>query len=244
MSISDREARWRETLLGISSLLVVRWIHGLLFWGVCMDFSKLYDMGAAGERTALHVTPRDDVDDPIAIYRGESRPQRPIVFDFMKGASGSIARDLVSTGLTPLLLISNRVVELLRDFTGWTTYPVELYGKNGELIPGYNGLAVTGRCGPIDDGQSKRRICAPPVPQGRWSRKWFGLYFDQDSWDGADIFVPEGTGITVVVERVKEAMERALVTNVLFRPLTECRNASIPAEFLSGDQPRDGGVGK
>lgn len=206
-----------------------------------MDFSRLYDMGAEGERTALHVTPRGDVDDPIAIYRGELRPQWPIVFEFLRGASGSITRDLVSTGLTPMLLISDRVVELLREFTGWTTYPVEVYGKKGEPIPGYQGFAVTGRCGPIDDSQSEPQSCAPPVPQGRWSRKWFGLYFDQDSWDGADIFVPEGTGITVVVERVKEAMERAIVTNVVFRPLTECRNASIPAEVLSGDRPGGGG---
>jgi hypothetical protein len=209
-----------------------------------MEFSKLYDMGAAGERTALHVMPRDDVDDPLAIYRGEFRPHCPIVFDFMKGASGSTTRDLVSTGVAPILLISDRVVELLRDFTGWTTYPVEVHDKKGELIPRYQGLAVTGRCGAIDDAQSEPRICAPPVPQGRWSRKWFGLYFDQDSWDGADIFAPEGTGLTVVVEGVKEAMERAMVTNVLFRPLTECRNASIPAEFLSEGQPRDGGGGE
>jgi hypothetical protein len=188
-----------------------------------------------GKRTALHVRPRnpDAIEDHIGLQLGAWVPHTPIVYEFCKGASGSTAHDFVGTSLTSTPLVSDLVVSVFRSFSGWTTYPVEVYGKKGELIPGYHGLAVTGRCGPIDDSRSVPRICEPPVPQGRVSRKWFGLFFDEKTWDGSDVFLSESaTHLTFVSEAVKLALEKAKITNVEFTPLTECRNAEIPAEFL------------
>ncbi|MCH8806244.1 MAG: hypothetical protein IH986_09175 [Planctomycetes bacterium] len=189
-------------------------------------------MGTVDNRTSLHVEPMHDIADPCALHWAEVRPASALAFRFMKGASGSTARDFVSTSLHPLTLVSDHVVELLRPLSGWTTYSVEVYGKKGELIPGYHGLAVTGRCGPIDNSLSQPRVCEPPVPQGRRSRKWFGAYFDEKTWDGSDLFVPEGTAMTVVTDAVKQALLRAKITNVEFEPLTEHNNTTIPAEFL------------
>ena len=197
-----------------------------------MEFEQLYALRLEGKRTALHVESRDEDLDALAIYRGDTRPSLPILFEYKKGASGSKPYDFVGTTWAILDLISDRVVEALKPFTGWATYPVTVYGKKGELIPGYHGLIVSGRCGPIDNSRSEPRICAPPVPEGRWSRRWFGLYFDEKTWDGSDIFAPEDTALTVVVEAVRWALRKAKITNVKLTPLTECENHSVPAESV------------
>lgn len=202
-----------------------------------MDFDRLYKLGRARKRTSLHVAPRepDEIDD-FAILRGEIRPQKPLVFEYMKGASGSTPRDLVSTSLVSLRLISDRVISVLREFSGWGTYPVEVYGKKGERIPGYHGLAVTGRCGPIDDSRSRPAVYPPAVPQGRPTLVWIGLYFDPETWDGSDVFLPEDSANIFVTEAVKEAFEKAKITNVEFTPLTQVRNYSSKF-LLGGDIP-------
>lgn len=231
-----------------------------------MDFARLYRCSHAMKRTALHVHPQNSDDpkvhakcvflrDPEAsaeqyrgaawwnvverVFRGEHRLSAPIVFHPMKHGGGSTPYDLMGTTFPPLLLISDRVVSVLRGFSGWTTYPVEVHGKKGERIPGYHGLAVTGRCGPIDYTQSTPRVCEPPAPQGRRSRQWFGLCFDPRTWDGSDVFVPEGTSIKVVVEAVKQALEKAKITNADFIPLTEYPNPRIPPEFLGRKRCQD-----
>ncbi|MFQ5423999.1 MAG: hypothetical protein ACE5F9_08465 [Phycisphaerae bacterium] len=198
-----------------------------------MDFSTVYDLNTIGKRTALHVRPRndEDIEDVSALYRARVRPDKPLVFEFFKGASGSTAHDFVSTGFAALLLVSNRVVKVLAGFTGWTTYPVEVYGKNGELIAGYHGLAVTGRCGPIDDARSRPAIQPPAVPAGRPRPIWIGLYFDPATWDGSDIFLPQGNEGTFVTRPVKMSLEEAKATNVYFRPLTEMENMSSALLF-------------
>ena len=197
-----------------------------------MDFDRLYDMAPALKRTALHVRPREpeEIDD-VAILRGEIRPPKPLVFEYMKGASGSTPRDFVSTSLVSPRLISDRVVSVLRDFSGWSTFPVEVYGKKGERIPGYHGLVVTGRCGPIDDSRSRPVVEPPARPQGRPTRMWIGLYFDPRTWDGSDLFLPEGWASIFVTEAVKKALEKAKITNVMFTRLTEAENLSSALLF-------------
>ena len=192
-----------------------------------MDFDRLYEMDTVDKRTALHVRPRepDEIDD-VALLRGEIRPRSPLVFEYFKGASGSTAYDFVSTSLVSLRLISDRVVSVLRDFSGWSTFPVEIYGKKGERIPGYHGLVVTGRCGPIDDSRSRPAIRPPARPQGRPTRMWIGLYFDPKTWDGSDLFLPGDWASIFVTEAVKKALEKAKITNVMFTPLTQAENLS------------------
>lgn len=184
-----------------------------------MDFSKLYLIRDADIRGALVVSLGQL--DHIAIARAEKLPTVPLVGRCLQGGS---PRDVVATGYAALDLFSDRVIQVLRDggFTGWTTYPVEIYGKNGVRIDGYHGFAVTGRCGPVDWSKGKKVRKPPPVPQGQGYDAWMGLYFDPYSWDGSDVFMPEG-GATcnIVVERVKLVLEKAKVTNIRFKPLTE-----------------------
>lgn len=198
-----------------------------------MYFDRLYNMSTAGKRTALHVESALGELDTDGLLYGELDPTSPVVFRYKKGAGGATPYDFIRTTWQVLRLVSNRVAEVLRPFTGWTTYPVEVYGKKGELISGYHGLAVTGRCGPIDNNRSIPRICEPPVPEGRVCRMWFGLFFDETTWDGSDIFLSaSAVHLIFVTEAVKLALEKAKITNVKFTSLTDCWNAEIPAEFL------------
>lgn len=118
------------------------------------------------------------------------------------------------------IIVSDSVVQLLRShgFTGWSLYDVTLHDKKGELIPGYHGLAITGRCGDIDWSKG---IPEPKVYPARVSTVWKGLFFDPASWDGSDLFMPANTVHVCVVEAVKKAFKKAKVRNVVFEALDQ-----------------------
>ena len=183
-----------------------------------MEFGSLYRFSDAGIRGALHVESRKDHDE-IALSLGKKRPRKPLVFTHH---SGGKPRDVIGT-TEMLCLVSERVIKVLREneFTGWTTYPVEIHGKGGSLVEGYHGFAVTGRCGPIDWCRGKKVRRPPRVPGGKPCNVWIGMYFDPDSWDGSDVFVPKDTLYTIVTEEVKSAVEGIKPTNVEFEPLTQ-----------------------
>ena len=48
-----------------------------------------------------------------------------------------------------------------------------------------------------------------------------GLYFAPESWDGSDTFRPEDRLYHLVTKRVKVALERANVRNIMFERLSE-----------------------
>jgi hypothetical protein len=90
------------------------------------------------------------------------------------------------------------------------------------VLNGYSGIAVTGRCGPIDDRLSEEVTLGPPAPHGRARRGLRGLCFPPDSWDGNDFFTSEAGGAWIfVVQRVKDALEKAQLRNVEFQRLSE-----------------------
>lgn len=128
-----------------------------------------------------------------------------------------------------LHLLSPRVLEVLdkANVSGWTTCPADVYGALGGRLEGYGGLAVTGRCGPIGNELSQRVVLPPPSPCGRRVLGWRGLYFEPGTWDGSDIFLAEGTAFVFVVERVKDLIEGAQLSNFAFRPLTSIERISL-----------------
>lgn len=57
---------------------------------------------------------------------------------------------------------------------------------------------------------------------------WRGLYFDPDTWDGSDIFMPGGrTGWVFVLDHVRDALEKAHVKNVAFQRLDEVERSQV-----------------
>lgn len=185
-------------------------------------FESLYIVFCASLRGALHLMLDDEHSGKIRleVFRGEVVPSAPLRFRRMKGSK---PYDYLSATPVRFKVVSNRVIEVFREnsFTGWTTYPVCVRGKDGGEIEGYHGLAVTGRCGPIDRSMSERVWRGPGSPGGKPTEQWLGLYFRPETWDGSDIFSPPGTSYVFVVQKVRDAMERAGLRNFGFDRATE-----------------------
>jgi hypothetical protein len=182
-----------------------------------IDPADAFDLGEAFKRGALRVDSRELLESPDAFARGEQTPQEPI--DFVSD-EGRRSMDLVGTTYATLLLVSPRVIEVLEreGFSGWTTFAVAIDHPETE---NYAGLAVTGRCGPIRDALSERITLPPPVPGGRASEGLRGLCFQPESWDGSDLFTPANMTAIFVTALVKQALEAARISNVVFRRLSE-----------------------
>ena len=185
-----------------------------------MDFRHVYELASASW-SAFRVEPVGKTDmDERGLFQGAWAPAEPIVWRHYMG--GAAPKDLVPTGYVGPILVSDRVVNVLREhqFTGWNTYPVTLLGKKKEVIPRYHGLTVTGRCGQPDDRLSPVEWREPLVPNGPRIQVRVGLYFDPATWTGEDIFSPPGSGWCFVTERVKAAVEKTELTNLRFTRLT------------------------
>jgi hypothetical protein len=154
-----------------------------------------------------------------AYSRGEAKPPQPLV---VRQQSGGALRDVVWTGDGLSVLLSARIVTLLREqgLTGWDTYAVEVVDRDGTLRHDYVGLAVTGRCGPRDDRRGDWVNVA-----GRVYRR--GYYFAEESWDGSDLFVVGASVPRFVTDRVRGVFRRAKIRNVQFVRADQFRRIAI-----------------
>jgi hypothetical protein len=120
-----------------------------------------------------------------------------------------------------LVCISERVRSLLLSggYTGWGEYPVTVLDRKGNELPGYSGLAVTGRGGKRDRTRSSVVLKPAPTPGGRPFEVYRGLYFSEEDWDGSDLFLVRG--FIVVSHRVRDTLSSAKVSNIKLTPLTE-----------------------
>lgn len=194
-----------------------------------LDFSTIYQIGGPGELKGLHVRPTKDehwkpllgsLDSLSALVKGDVRVLSPLRFQWSAGES---ACDQVTTELVRVRLLSDRVFECFarHRFLGWSSFPVAITAKDGRDMLGYRGLVVTGRCGPIDDSRSVR--VQRPAPSGLEMDALMGLFFDPATWDGSQIFTPNG-GHVFVTQEVKEALEGIGASNFRFKALSEIEN--------------------
>jgi hypothetical protein len=179
-----------------------------------VEFNKIYELAPAFVRGVLHVDAADPKYNNVSllITRGEFRVDEAVVF---RHDSGGRARDFVCS-TAGHIIGSPKVIDILKDnrFTGWTTYPVEIYNKQDEKLEGYAGLAIIGRCGYLDATNSKR-VLVPLYPGVQPSWQMQGLEFDPDSWDGSDLFCPgDVQPIILAVDKVVQALKKAKVTNM------------------------------
>jgi len=186
---------------------------------MAIDFSEFYLLSNAFKRGALHVDTTETIDQ-FRLGSGNVRVISPIVFEWQ---SGGRSYDLVGTTYAGLYLISKKFMDLLQvnKFTGWDTYPVCVTGKGGNQLQGYVGLIVNGKGGPMDRKRSKRILQPPQSPKGSPVEVWRGLYFDPIRWDHTDMFLLEKSLFKIVTKEVKEEIDKASLTNVMLRPLTE-----------------------
>lgn len=156
--------------------------------------------------------------DELGLTRAANHPAHPLRIEWAMG--GAKPGEVIWTTLAIPVIVADPVVQLLRShgFTGWSLYEVSVHDKQGQQVPGYSGLAITGRCGPIDWAKG---IEVPRIFPAGIFPVWKGLFFDPASWDGSDLFMPEKSGSVLVVGEVKKALERAKVRNVDFTPLDQ-----------------------
>lgn len=188
-------------------------------------FDVVYKLSESGSSRYFRATLELTVDeDGFQVTRGEVVPSQPVRARWIMGGREPV--DVIWTGDVAPVLISDRLQGILRErgFSGWSTYAVELHGKSGEVIPGYSGLVVHGRCGPIDETKSVE------VPRDRPSKLKLlkGLYFDPATWDGSDFYMPEGKSCWVfVTEEVKESFEKAKIKNVELTALSRAERLTL-----------------
>jgi hypothetical protein len=156
---------------------------------MAFDYTRFYALGESFVRGTFRVHALDEIPggQPYALTRGEVEPEEPVRFHHDQG---SRIEDYIGTTWAVLHLVSDRFISVLKGFSGWRTYAVEIYDQHGEFVPGYHGLAVIGRCGPIDDELSPVMVLPPPVPEGEAMLHRIGVRFWPETWDGSDVFCP------------------------------------------------------
>lgn len=181
-------------------------------------FNKIFCLGEAGNRRSFRGGLAVGTD-TFGLTRAEVCPAHPVTVEWEMG--GARPGEVIWTTHAAPIIIADSVGQLLRShgFTGWSLYPVSVRDKQKQLVPGYGGLAVTGRCGNLEQSMS---VEVPRIFPGGVFPVWKGLLFDPASWDGSDFFMPaQRFGFVFVVEAVKKAFERAKIRNVKFTPLDQ-----------------------
>lgn len=186
-----------------------------------IDCGDIYSLGQNFRRGGSLSLDPVELDFPAGdLHRGTVVPETSVGFRVpMKRSLG----DIVGTGYAYPDLVSPKVVSVLAEggFTGWSSFPVHVVGPMGDQFLGYRGLSITGRSGPIDRSLSERVILPPPVPEGTAMPHWKGFCPEAGSWDGTDLFIPEGTMFTCVTASVRYTLVTAGVVGFRFERMSE-----------------------
>jgi hypothetical protein len=157
----------------------------------------------------------------VGLLRGLVSPATAIKF---RREVGRKPLDLVSATDAAQRLVSPATLAALLEAsaTGWQTYPVEIDPKGvSGSVAGYEGLAVTGRCGPIRK-ELARDARVPGVRPGQVRNAKVGMYFDSNTWDGSDVFMPGDRGTYVLITaRVRDVLIARKLRNFAFTASAE-----------------------
>lgn len=193
-----------------------------------MEISNFYILSENFFSTSFQVYPMDlnskkdenDLSDVVKLLMGDySHIDFPVIF---KHKYGKKLDDLIRTGTAILYLLSEKMKLVLEGshLTGWEKFPVKILDKKDIEIPGYYGLSITGRCGPIDYNKSniiKKQL----VPNGPMGRYYKGLYVGLDEWDGSDFFIPEKNFGIIITSKAAEVLKKNKLTNIRLVNLKE-----------------------
>jgi|GEM_PF-1628152 len=186
-----------------------------------MDFSDFFVMREASKPDAARVDERSGAVGERAneVATGTWLPKEPLRFVQYEGKEWC---DLVGSTNATLRLSSNRILDAFSaaGVTGWEGAPVVVASKSRKPVSNYKLLVVTGRSGRIDNSLSVQTDwLLRGKPTGK--KVWKGLYFEDGTWDGSDVFAPSGTAHFIVTSKVKALLEREQATNIKLEPLSE-----------------------
>ncbi len=190
-----------------------------------LDFRRFYELFDPVAKSALRLEITRDSATTLDLWELVRQRQRPVRAIRLHRAMGKSLADFLWCTPIQLICVSERVLDLLRshNLTGWGTYPVEIFDRSGNSVPGYWGLSIYANAGYMDFKQSRVVTLPPPRPEGKATQAHIGFTFDQSRWDGSDIFWV-GNAI-VVVERVHKLFKSNRVTNVRLTPILEVESS-------------------
>jgi hypothetical protein len=154
----------------------------------------------------------------VSLFRRLEFPERPIVLGRLMGGKET---DIMWSDSIHIIAISENIQSLLlaNQITGWKTYPITVFNREGIELKGYSGLSIIGKECRRDRSRSQI-ITKQAVPNGEPFDVYKGLYFDESDWDGSDIFLVQHNRI-VVTERVRKIFIKNKIRNVSLVPLSE-----------------------
>jgi hypothetical protein len=155
-----------------------------------------------------------ETEDLVRVLRGE-RPAPS--FEFFR-ESGKELQGVVWTTYAFYFLLEEGVIAAFHDagLSGWTSYAVRL---ENEPDAKYHGLAVQGRCGPIN--RTNAEIEMRQFPGGLYPVRR-GLSFEPSSWDGSDVFMPDDDSAWVLLSiKGAHAIRDAHVRNIDVVPVAD-----------------------
>lgn len=178
-----------------------------------MNIDSFYNFGSKLILATLSFSPTNlKKDEEKKLIKGEFEDiNLPVVFAYNHGKK---IRDMLDTGHPLLYLISDRFKEILEEnhLTGWKSYSVNLFDKEGNEINGYHGISITGRCGDID--YNKCEIIEKKMSTGQVYKVYKGLYVGLNESDGTDFFLPGKSMKTIVTSRAAKLIKENKLTNV------------------------------
>jgi hypothetical protein len=192
-----------------------------------MDFTKTFYVQEGFKRGAARAKQSHDVvgERDIALAIGEWAPSEPLKLVQYEGTKWL---DFVGTQTAALRLVSTRLLDRFTaaGVTGWRALPVALVDRSGAAVADYKLLVVTGRCGGIDNARSvlTERVI---VGTSRGAKVWKGLYFDEGTWDGHDLFSPRSTAFIFATAKVKAILESEAATNFDLVALADVERPSL-----------------
>lgn len=158
--------------------------------------------------------------DPFAVLRGDTPLEEPVQCHH---ARGSRLYDIVWTTQPPMRLLSkvclNAFVEC--SCTGFRTLSAAIHHRKFGLLDSYSLLVVAGRAGSIQYDKARVERRPPIIPGAPERRIGVGVNFDYTTWDGSDLFLLGSSGYIAVSPRVRHALRRTPLSNLMLTPLQD-----------------------
>ncbi len=187
--------------------------------GMKLEINYFYDFGSKLLASNFQVHTVGKYAKAALLMGDYANIQFPIQF---KHKYGHKIGDVLDTGRVGLYLISDKLKDVLtmNSLTGWMVFPVVVSKINGEMISGFHGLSITGRCGPIDYNKSaiiEKRL----LPNGPVGKFYKGLHVGLDQWDGCDFFLPKDSFGPIVTARAARVIEMSKLSNIILINLAD-----------------------
>lgn len=151
-------------------------------------------------------------------YKGRKRYPPYVDFPVVyRQFDGNKLRDMLDMRFDGrCFLISDRLRSLLTDngITGWESFPIVLYDKKGNEIPGYNGFTVIGSGGKL------LRLPHPKEENEYFVMPEYNIWNYRD-WDGSDFFRIKPNYNLLVTQRVKDLLVSNRIESPNFYPIEE-----------------------